>query len=105
MIIVMARVKVRTEHLEQAWALGKQHVARSRQEPGCVSHAVYRDDEHANHLVFVEEWESEAALKTHFEVPASRDFVTALAELSVGKTTFRIYGATELPFPQLARRA
>jgi quinol monooxygenase YgiN len=101
MVIVMARVKVRTEQFSEAWALSKLHVARSRQEPGCISHNVYRDDEHENHLVFTEEWESERALAAHFSVPASAAFVNALAAMSVGKTAFHIYTATELPFPQL----
>lgn len=101
MVIVMARVKVRTEHLAEAWAISKQHVARSRQEPGCISHNVYRDDEHTNHLVFTEEWESEGALAAHFSVPASATFVNTLAGMSVGKAAFHIYAASELPFPQL----
>jgi quinol monooxygenase YgiN len=100
-IIVIARVKVRLEHLAEAWSISKVHVARSRLEPGCISHNVYRDDEHENHLVFVEEWESEQALATHFSVPASAEFVSALAGLSVGKTAFHMYSASELPFPKL----
>ena len=76
-------------------------MARSRLEPGCISHNVYRDDEHENYLVFVEEWESEQALATHFAVPASAEFVNALARLSAGKTSFHMYAAKELPFPKL----
>ena len=100
MIIVMATVKVRPGCMDQAWQLSKSHVARSRLEPGCVSHAVYRDDEHENNLVFVEEWASEQAVKAHFAVPASHEFVNALVPLSVGRQVFRIYSAKELPFPQ-----
>jgi quinol monooxygenase YgiN len=101
MVIVMARVKIRSDHLPKAWAISKAHVARSRLEPGCASHNVYRDDEHENHIVFIEEWESEQALLKHFAVAASAEFVEALASLAAGKTSFHIYAATELPFPNL----
>ena len=102
MVIVMARVKVRDEHLAEAWSVSKAHVARSRLEPGCISHNVYRDDEHENHLVFVEQWESEQALAAHFAVPSSAAFVNSLSQLAVGKTSFHIYKANELPFPKLS---
>lgn len=101
MIIVTARVKVRLEQMAQAWALSKAHVVRSRAEAGCISHNVYRDDEHESHLVFVETWESEQALAAHFALPASAEFVSALSGLSVGRTDFHIYASREIPFPRL----
>ena len=101
MIIVMARVKIRPGRMQEALDLSNKHVARSRLEPGCISHGVYRDGEHDNDLVFVEERESEQALKTHFAVPASQSFVKELVGMSVGRQQFRLYSATEMPFPHL----
>jgi quinol monooxygenase YgiN len=102
MIIVMARVKVLSDKLDEAPSLSKQHVDRSRKEPGCFAHAVYKDLDQDDHLVFIEEWESQDALTRHFAVPASIDFVNTLISMAVGRPRFRLYTATELPFPKSA---
>ncbi len=101
MVIVLAKVRVRTENMAAALQLSKEHVKRSLAEPGCVSHAVYEDPEHAGQLVFVEEWATEEAIKVHFLVPASAVFVKSLSALAVGRPVFKLFTAHELPFPQL----
>jgi quinol monooxygenase YgiN len=57
-------------------------IHRSRVEPGCLSHAVYRDAENPLRLVFVEEWEDRTALAAHFAVPASRAFAARVQSLA-----------------------
>ena len=76
--------------------LSLEHVHRSRDEPGCISHAVHVDCENPLRLVFVEQWADRAALLAHFAVPASRDFVSALQPLAAAATTIEIYDATRL---------
>lgn len=100
MIIVLANVQVVPHHIDEARRIAREHVERSRLEPGCVSHAVYEDASRPNHLAFVEEWASEQALLAHFAVPASREFVNHLARLSASHTRIRLYQATEMPFPR-----
>ena len=58
--------------------LAMRHVRRSRAEPGCLSHAVYRDVEDPNRLFFFERWASRADLDAHFALPDSNAFVGAL---------------------------
>lgn len=99
MIIVFGNVQVAPDHMERARQLAKQHVERSRAEPGCVSHAVYEDPDRPNQLVFVEEWASEQALKTHFAVPAPIDFVNEMGRLAASRSRIKLFQATELPFP------
>lgn len=82
MRIVLGSVVIREGLLPEALALSRARVARSRAEPGCLSHAVHHDTENPNRLVFVEEWQDQAALNLHFEVPASREFAKALAGLA-----------------------
>ena len=100
MIIVFGRVDVAPDHLEQARRIAREHVARSRAEPGCVSHAVYDDPDRPGQLVFVEEWESEQALMQHFAVPASIGFARELARLAASEPVIRLLHAKELPFPR-----
>ena len=56
-----------------------------------MSHAVHRDCENRNRLVFVEEWADEASLQQHFKVPASRAFVAALTAVAIGAPSLKIY--------------
>lgn len=94
MIIVLARVAIQPGHLPQALALSRQHVARSRAEPGCLAHAVHHDSEDPQRLVFVERWADRAALAAHFKVPASRAFVKALSALATAPPELHVYQAT-----------
>ena len=96
MILVIGSVTAKPGRYEEALALSQEHVARSRIEPGCVSHAVHRDTENPDRLVFVEEWVDQASLQQHFKVPASRAFAKALAELASQTPTMAVYDAAKL---------
>lgn len=96
MIIVLGSVTAQPGKLAEALALSQQHVARSRAEPGCLSHAVHPDSEDAQRLVFVERWADRAALAEHFRVPASRAFVKALSALASAAPELHVYEATEV---------
>jgi quinol monooxygenase YgiN len=96
MIVVTGSVEARHDTFDEVLQLSLEHVHRSREEPGCISHAVHVDCENALRLVFIEQWADRAALLTHFGVPASRDFVKALQPLAAGASTIAIYDATPL---------
>ncbi|MEO6782118.1 MAG: putative quinol monooxygenase [Bradyrhizobium sp.] len=96
MILVTGSVTAREESLNEVRQLSLEHVHRSRNEPGCLSHAVHIDCENPLRLVFVEQWTDRAALLAHFAVPASRDFVRALQPLAATATTLEIYDAARL---------
>jgi quinol monooxygenase YgiN len=96
MIVVTGSVTAREDSLGEARRLSLEHVHRSREEPGCISHAVHIDCENPLRLVFVEQWADRASLLAHFAVPASRNFVRALQPLAVASTTIEIYDATRL---------
>src|SRR4051812_28039279 len=93
MIIVTGSVVAKPEAFDELLALCREHVARSRTEPGCISHAVYRDVDDPMRLVFFEQWASRDALATHFEVPASGEFVVAARKLTSASPTLEIYTA------------
>jgi quinol monooxygenase YgiN len=96
MIVVTGSVTARKDSFDQVRQLSLEHVRRSRQEPGCISHAVHVDCEDPLRLVFIEQWADRAALLAHFAVPASRDFVRALQPLAASATTLELYDATKL---------
>jgi len=97
MIVVLGHVVAKEGCYAEALALSQEHVARSRAEPGCIAHAVHQDMENPLRLVFVEQWESKAALWDHFKVPASRAFAKALAGLAVEAPSMSLFDATPMP--------
>ncbi|WP_284615356.1 putative quinol monooxygenase [Aquabacterium humicola] len=97
MIIVLGHAVVREDQLDAALALSHEHVARSRQEPGCLQHGVHIDGERPNRLVFVEQWADMAALQQHFRVPASRAFAKALSGLAAEPVGMALYDAQAIP--------
>ena len=96
MIVVTGAMVAQPAHLDEALMLSLEHVRRSRQEPGCISHAVHRDAENPLRLVFVEEWSDMTALSAHFAVPASRAFAKAMGGLASEPPTINIYEATRV---------
>ena len=94
MIVVTGSVTARDDSFDEVRKLSLEHVHRSREEPGCISHAIHVDCENPLRLVFIEQWADRAALLAHFAVPASRDFVRALQPLAAAATTIQIYDAT-----------
>jgi quinol monooxygenase YgiN len=98
-ILVTGSITARSETLDEILRLSLDHVRRSRTEPGCLSHAVHRDCEDSLRLVFVERWASREALRTHFQVPASREFVKAVRALAAAAEPIAIYEAEQLDEP------
>ncbi len=94
-IIITGTVQGRPDSIDELLAASLEHVHRSRSEPGCVSHAVHRDVEDEYRLVFLERWADLDAVRTHFAVPDSASFVSAVGRLSVGRASMQIYKAEE----------
>ena len=96
MIIITGSAIIRPEHLPEALALGIEHSARSRSEPGCIAHNCHVDAEDPSRIVFVEEWADMAAVKAHFAVPASGEFVRQLGGWTEGAPVMRIFEAEDI---------
>lgn len=101
MIIITGSVIARPETFAELRRLGLEHVRRSRLEPGCILHSVHVDCENPLRLVFLEKWADAAALKAHFAVPASRDFVRAATKLAASANGIEIYDTTSLTRDQV----
>jgi quinol monooxygenase YgiN len=93
-IIVTGSVQGTDTTVDALLAAALTHVRRSRTEPGCLSHHVFRDAEDPNRLFFFERWADRAALDAHFAVPASLEFVGRLRALAAGDATMHIVETT-----------
>jgi quinol monooxygenase YgiN len=96
MILITGSVQLLPEHRDAAFALGIEHSARSRAEPGCLAHNCHADAEDPNRMVFVEEWADMAAVKAHFAVPESGEFVRKVAAMAVAAPVMRVFEAEEV---------
>lgn len=99
MIIVTGSIRTSPENHDRLLFLSLEHVARSRAEPGCIAHNVHIDCENPNRLVFLEYWSDAPALKAHFAVPASRDFIHQVRQLTSDPVDMSIYNSH--PWPAL----
>ncbi len=93
MLIVTGSIEARPDTIDRILALGLAHVQRSRQEPGCLFHSIHRDVENDLRVVFVERWEDTHALETHFNVPASGEFVVEASALAARPPEMSIFEA------------
>lgn len=84
MIIVTGEILARPDTLDALIAICVDHSRRSRAEPGCVSHDSFIDTENPLRIFFFERWTDMAALKAHFDVPESNDFMRDVRSLSAG---------------------
>jgi len=96
MILVIGTVTAKPDTIAEMLRVSTEHVHRSRQEPGCISHHVSIDADDPLTLHFTERWESMEALKTHFRVPESRAMWKRLQELAAHHGAMHIYSAEEI---------
>jgi quinol monooxygenase YgiN len=78
MIVVVGRVRTDAAKREALMRVGQAVAAASRAEAGCISYRVYEDTEIDNEFVFVEEWDSDEALKRHFATAHVHEFLQAI---------------------------
>ena len=96
MILITGHILMRPETRAAAIALGIEHSARSRAEPGCIAHHVQLDAENDLRLTIVEQWADLAAVKAHFAVPASVDFARQLGALASASPVMQIFQAEDI---------
>lgn len=96
MIIVWGSIEAKPEALEEVSKLSLEHVKRSREESGCISHSVQQDVENPNRFIFFEQWQDMNALQMHFAVPESQGFVTRVSALANAEPQIKIFESTQI---------
>lgn len=94
MILVTGSLVASPETLTQLRQICMEHSARSRTEPGCLSHDVHIDCDNPLRLVFLERWADVEALRVHFGRSDARGFVKAARTLAVGGSPVEILQTT-----------
>ncbi len=97
MLVVTGSITARPDSFEALLEAALAHVARSRTEPGCLTHGVAIDCEDRLRLVFYEEWADRAALDAHFAQAGSLDFMQSVRALAAASTRVRILPVEDRP--------
>ncbi len=96
MIVILGSVDLRPDSLKPALQLALEHCARSREEPGCVSHDCFQAVGRSNNLQFVEVWSDMTALRAHFALAESKQFVAQMGTMAVSRPNMRVLQAEEM---------
>lgn len=84
MILVIARLRIRPEGLDDLRRAVQEVRPASLAEEGAISYQVHTDLTDRGEIVFVEEWQDLAALDRHFTEPHFRAFDERLQKVLVG---------------------
>lgn len=99
MIVVTGDIVASPGHFDALFAAGRAHSARSRREPGCLSHDCFADPDNPLRIVFLERWRDEEALRMHFRTPGITQLLKAFADHADERGTMQVYAATEVSPP------
>ncbi len=99
MLIVTGDIVAAAGRIAPLFDAARAHSARSRLEPGCLSHDCYIDPDNPQRIVFVERWADAAALQAHFKTPGTAQLLKAFADHAEERGTMQVYTATEVEPP------
>ena len=63
---VLARITARPDKIEELTSILRSLVRETRKESGCISYQLLQNKAEPGDFTFVEEWESDSAIDTHF---------------------------------------
>ena len=81
-IVLVARLKVKTDAVEEMKRLALGIVADSRTEEGCDNYDVHQAIDDPTVFVWHETWQDKSALDAHFEEPHFKEFFARGMELA-----------------------
>ena len=96
MITVWGSVIAAEGKLDDLLEISRAHARRSRGEAGCRDHGAYIDTEAPDRIVFFEKWTDEDALRRHFAVRESAEFLRRATALARDTPTIEIYRSEPL---------
>lgn len=82
-IVLVARLKVREDAVEEAKNAALAIVADSRAEEGCVNYDVHQAIDDPTVFVWHETWKNKAAIDEHFQTSFFQDFFEKVNKLKI----------------------
>lgn len=88
---VIARVKARPNKVGELLSVLSALVEPTRKEPGCLSYVLLQNNEDPTDFAFVEEWQNNGALESHFATKHFKDAMITLPNLLATEPEIRRY--------------
>lgn len=82
-IVLVARLQVREDAVEEAKQAALDIVADSRAEDGCINYDVHQAIDDPTVFIWHETWKNKAAIDEHFETDFFKKFAAAVERLAV----------------------
>ena len=81
-IVLIARLKVKADKIEQARSAALAIVAASRNEAGCINYDIHQSIEDETVFFWHETWANKAAIDEHFAMPFFQEFFAVVGEVA-----------------------
>ena len=81
MFVSIARHVVKEECIARYEEIAKIMVEKSRPEDGCLGYTSVAQQSDPRVHLFIEKWESDEAMKAHFETPHFKEYIPQLPEM------------------------
>ncbi len=81
-IVLIARLKVKAEKIEQARSAALAIVEPSRKEAGCINYDIHQSVEDETIFFWHETWVNQSALDKHFATPFFQEFFVVVGEVA-----------------------
>jgi quinol monooxygenase YgiN len=81
-IVLVARLKVKNDKVEEAKKAALAIVADSRSETGCLNYDIHQSIEDETVFVWHETWANKTALDEHFQKPYFAEFFAIVGEIA-----------------------
>src|SRR4030042_719776 len=88
---VVARVKARSEKVNELLSILSSLVEPTRKEPGCIRYELLQNNEDPTDFTLVEEWQNDTALQSHFATKHFKDALFKLPNLVAAEPDIRRY--------------
>ena len=86
---LLASMRAKKDQIEALKAELEKLLAPTHAEAGCIRYEMWQNREDPAEFVFVEEWESDAALVAHFQTPHMKEGVPRIEALLDGMLDLR----------------
>ncbi len=94
MIVIAGTIPVKAAAREEAYKLATMLEDATRKEPGCLAYTFYADRNDPNTFFIFEEWESDAALASHFQTAHMKQFLQQAPQILAGPPVAKKYTVT-----------
>jgi quinol monooxygenase YgiN len=88
---VIARIKARPGKVDELLSVLGSLVEPTCKEPGCISYKLWQNNDDPADFAFVEEWQSSAALESHFATKHFKDALVKLPSLVASEPDIQRY--------------